>query len=66
MKVDEHQGLVLLPFVFVIVVDVVMESVRNGLMSEMFYVDDLVLMSKMLEGLREKFWEWKEAFESKG
>ena len=48
-----------------IVVDVVTESVRNGLMNEMLYVDDLVLMSEMMEGLREKFWKWKEAFESK-
>ena len=39
---------------------------RNGLMSEMLYADDLVLMSETMEGLREKFWGWKEAFESKG
>ena len=32
----------------------------------MFYADDLVLMSETMEGLREKFWKWKEAFESKG
>ena len=50
--------------VFAIVVDVVTENVRNGLMSEMLYVDDLVLTSEMMEGLREKFWKWKEAFES--
>ena len=30
------------------------------------YVDDLVLMSETMEGLREKFWKWKETFESKG
>ena len=30
------------------------------------YVDDLVLMSEMMEGLREKFWKWKETFEIKG
>ena len=35
-------------------------------MSEMLYADDLVLMSETMEGLREKFWKWKEAFESKG
>ena len=28
--------------------------------------DDLVLTSHTMEGLREKFWKWKEAFESKG
>ena len=66
MKVGVHQGSVLSPLVFAIVVDVVTESVRNGLMSEMLYADDLVLMSETMEGLRQKFWKWKEAFESKG
>ena len=57
---------VLLPLLFAIVVAVITESVRNGLMGEMFYEDDLVLASEMMEGQREKFWKWKEAFESKG
>jgi len=35
-------------------------------MSKMLYVGDLVLTSELVEGLREKFWKWKEAFESKG
>ena len=35
-------------------------------MSEMLYEDDLVLTSETMEGLREKFWKWKAAFESKG
>ena len=28
--------------------------------------DDLILTSETIKGLREKFWKWKEAFESKG
>ena len=60
MEVGVHQGSVLSPLVFAIVVDVVTESVRNGLISEMLYADDLVLMSETMEGLREKFWKWKE------
>ena len=36
------------------------------MMSELLYTDDLVLMSETMEGLREAFWKWKEAFESKG
>ena len=56
VKVGVHQGSMLLPLVFVIVVDVVMESVRNGLMSEMLYADDLLLTC---ETMREKFWKWK-------
>ena len=54
------------PLLFAIMVDVITESVRNGLMSEMLYADDLALTSETMEGLREKFWKWKEAFESKG
>ena len=50
------------PLVFAIMVDVVMESVRNGLMSDMLYADELVLMSDTMEGLRERFWKWKETF----
>ena len=39
------------PFVLAIVVDVVTENVRNVLMSEMLYADDLILMSETMEGL---------------
>ena len=60
-----YQGSMLSLLLFAIMVDVVMESVRNGLMSEM-YANDLVLTSEIMEGLRDKFWKWKEAFESKG
>ena len=54
------------PLVFATVVDVVMENVKNGLMSEMFLADDFVLTKEKMEGLREKFWKRKEAYESKG
>ena len=66
VKVGVHQGSTLSPLLFAIVVDMITESVRNGLMGEMLYADDLVLTSETMEGLREKFWKWKEAFESKG
>ena len=46
VKVGVHQGSVLLPLVFAIMVDVVTENVRNGLMSEMLYADDLILRVK--------------------
>ena len=57
VKVGVHQGSMLSLLVFPIVVDVVMENVRNGLMSEMQYADDLVLTSETMEGLRKKFWK---------
>ena len=66
MKVVVHQGSMLSLLGFAIVVDLVTENVRNGLMREMLYMDNLALTSETMEGLREKFWKWKEAFESKG
>ena len=38
MKFGVHQGSVLSPLVFATMVDVFTESVRNGLMNEMFVV----------------------------
>ena len=65
MKVRVPWASTLLLLLFAILVNVISESVRNGLMNEMLYVDDLVLTSETMEGLREKFRKWKEAFESK-
>ena len=64
VRVGLESSLLLL-LVFAIVVDMVRESVRNGFMSEMLYMEDLLLTSEMMEGLRERFSKWKEAFNSK-
>ena len=48
-NVGVHQRSVLSPLAFAIVVDVVTDDVRNGLMSEMLYADDLVLTSETME-----------------
>ena len=42
------------------------ENARKGLMNEILYADDLVLMSESKQNLKEKFLKWKETFESKG
>ena len=65
VKVGLHQGSVLSLLVFAIMVDMVTESVRNGLMSEMLYVDDLVL-SETMEGLRKKFWNGRRHSRARG
>ena len=54
------------PLSFSIVVNVITENAREGLMNKVLYADSLVLMSKSMDNLREKFLKWKEAFESKG
>ena len=61
VNVGMHQGSVLLPFLFSVVVT---EFASEGVLSELLYADDLVLLSETIEGLRDKFLKWKEAFES--
>ena len=66
VKAVVHQGSALSPLLFAIVVDETTESVRNGLMSERMYSNDLVLTSKTMEGLREKFWKWRKHSRARG
>ena len=66
VQVGVHQGFVLSPLVFAIAVDVISENAREGLMYEILYADDLVLMSESMQNLKKKFSKWKEAFKSKG
>ena len=65
VQVNLHQGAVLSPLLFALAVDVFLENARKGLMNEILYADDLILMSANIENLKEKFLKWKEAFESK-
>ena len=50
-----HQRSVLSPFLFAVVVDVVTEMAREGVLSEFMYADDLVLIGETFEGLRNTF-----------
>ena len=61
-----HEGSVISPLIFAIVVDAVTEQARKGLLNEILYADDLVLMNENLEDLRERFQRWRGALESKG
>ena len=65
-KVGMQQGPVLTPFLIAVVVDVVNSLAREGVLSELLYADDLILMCETIEVLRYKFLKWKEAFESNG
>ena len=59
VQVGVHQGSVLSPLLFAIAVDVILEDAREGLINEILYAYDLVLMSKSIENLK-----WNEVFES--
>ena len=63
-KVGRQQDSVSSHFSFAIVVDV-MELALEDVLSESLYADDIVLMSEMIEGLRNKFMKWMDAFVSK-
>ena len=55
VEVGMHQGSVLLPFLFALVVDVVTELARDGVLCGLLYADDLHLMLETNEGLRNNF-----------
>ena len=57
-----HQGSVLSPFLFAVFVDVVSELTREGVLSELLYADDLVLIGETVGGLWKKFRKWTDAF----
>ena len=66
LRIGVHQGSALSPLIFAIVVDVVTEHAREGLLNEILYADDLVLMSESLEDLRKRFQRWRSVLEGKG
>ena len=51
----------LLPFC-VVILDVVMEVMIEGMLTEWLYVNDLVSTSKTIEGLGNKFIRWRNFF----
>ena len=46
-------------------VDAITENAR-GVVNELLYADDLVIMSEDMENLKKRFCNWKDALESKG
>ena len=59
VNVGIHQGSVLSPLLFIIVMEAVTHSVREGLPWEMLYTDNLVLIGKCEEELKEKLRKWR-------
>ena len=54
VKVGVHQGSVLNPLLFIIVLEALSQNFREGLPMELLYADDLVLMAETEEQLVEK------------
>jgi hypothetical protein len=66
VKVGVHQGSVLSPLLFNIVLEALSREFREGLPWELLYADDLALMAESKEELLEKVKRWKDGMERKG
>jgi hypothetical protein len=66
VKVGVHQGSVLSPLLFIIVLEAISRKCRGGLPFGLLYADDLVLMAESEELLLEKLRLWKKSLEDKG
>ena len=61
-----HQGSVLSPILFVIVLEALSREFRDSLPWEVLYGDDLVIMAETMEELSIKLENWKSGMEAKG
>jgi hypothetical protein len=66
VKVGVHQGSVLSPLLFIIVLEALSREFRTGTPWELLYADDLVIIAETEEELRLKLTKWKTEMEEKG
>ena len=66
VKVGIHQGSVLSPLLFIIVLEALSREFRAGVPWEDLYADDLVIIADSLEECVRRLLIWKEAMEKKG
>jgi hypothetical protein len=66
VQVGVHQGSVLSPLLFTIVLEALSKEFREGLPWELLYADDLALLAESKAELLDKIKCWKEGLESKG
>jgi hypothetical protein len=66
VRVGVHQGSVLSPLLFIIVLEALSRRFREGLPMELLYADDLVLMAETEQLVVEKLQKWRVGVEEKG
>ena len=66
VNVGVHQGSVLSPLLFIVVLEALSKAFRIGLPWELLYADDLVLIAETEEELLDMLKRWKEGMELKG
>ena len=65
VKIGVHQGSALSSLLFIMVMDVLTEDVRDGSLMELLHANDLVLCGESLNEVVDKSWRWKNAVEGK-
>ena len=66
VKVGVHQGSILSPLLFIIVLETLSHEFQAGVPWEDLYADDLVIIADSLEECIRRLLIWKEAMEKKG
>ena len=66
VKVGVHQGSVLSPLLFIIVLEALSREFLSGVPWEDLYANDLVIIAESLEECVRRLLTWKEAMEKKG
>ena len=66
IKIGVHQGPVLKPLLFIIVMETLSREFKVGLPWELLYSDNSVLMAETLENLKKELTIWKDNIEAKG
>ena len=66
VQVGVHQGSVLSPLLFILVLEALSREFRTGVPWELLYADDLVIIERSLEACIEKLRRWKAGLEQKG
>ena len=66
VEVSLHQGSALNPLSFVIVLDVISQECRTGLLWEMLLADDLAITAKTEKDLQNQLQNWQRSLEQKG
>ena len=65
VKVGVHQGSVLSPLLFILVLEALSREFRSGVSWEDLYADDLVIITESLEECVRRLLTWEEAMEKK-
>ena len=66
VKVGVHQGSILSPLLFALVMDEVTKDIREGVVKEMLYADDIALVGDKREEVESRYTRWKKALQEKG